>query len=407
MDLAATTVDRQAGQEPKQACHACGGTSLESFYAVKNVPVNSCILIPSREEALNFPKGEIDLVYCHDCGFIYNARFDEKLIEYSERYEGTQGYSGTFNAFNKRLGEDLIERHALHGKEILDIGCGQGEFLALICDLGDNRGIGFDPSYVAGFSCEGTSTRTTFVTDFYSERYAGYKADFLSCKMTLEHIPLVARFLSTIRAAIGDRSETIVFFQVPEASIILEDCRFWDIYYEHCSYFDCGSLARLFAGCGFQVSRTWVGYDDQYLMIEAVPADRPERPDASGSELSIEQSRAAMQRFAAAVPGRIGHWSQVVAERAGAGKKVVLWGSGSKAVSFLTTLDIDTQVQHVVDINHHRQGMYMPGTGQLIVGPDFLKSASPDTVIIMNPIYCSEISEMLAAMGLHPEILAV
>lgn len=361
----------------------------------------------NREEALAYPTGEIDLVYCRGCAFIYNAKFDEKLIEYSGRYEETQGYSGTFNAFHKRLAEDLIERHALNGKEIIEIGCGKGEFLALICDLGDNRGVGFDPSYVAERSRAGINARTTFVTDFYSERYAGYKANFLCCKMTLEHIPLVARFVSTVRAAVGERNQTIVFFQVPEASIILEDCRFWDIYYEHCSYFDRGSLPRLFAGCGFQVSRTWVDYDDQYLMIEAVPASRPGKRDICGTEPSVEESRVAMQRFAAAVPGRIDHWSQVVAARADTGKKVVLWGSGSKAVSFLTTLGIGTQIQHVVDINPHRQGMYMPGTGQLIVGPEFLRSDPPDTVIIMNGIYRSEISEMLTSMGLHPEILAL
>ena len=114
-----------------------------------------------------------------------------------------------------------------------------------------------------------------------------------------------------------------------------------------------------------------------------------------------------MRRFVAAMPARIDHWSQVVAERSGAGKKIVLWGSGSKAVSFLTTLGIETQIQHVVDINPHRQGMYMPGKGQLIVGPEFLESDLPDTVIIMNPIYRSEISAKLATMELYPEILAL
>ena len=389
-----------------EACPACGGARLESFYFVKNVPVNSCILMTTREEALSYPKGEISLVFCHDCGFVYNAKFDEKLIEYSGRYEETQGYSGTFNVFHRRLAEDLIERHDLHGKKVLEIGCGKGEFLTLLCDLGDNRGIGFDPSYVAERSRAGSSDRTTFVTDFYSKRYSDHSADFLCCKMTLEHIPLVAHFVSTVRVAVGDR-ETIVFFQVPEASIILEDCHFWDIYYEHCSYFDRGSLARLFADCGFRVLRTWVDYDDQYLMIEALPVARAERLDQRALRASMEQSQNAMRRFATAVPARIDHWSEVVAARSAAGKNVVLWGSGSKAVAFLTTLGIDTQIQHVVDINPHRPGMYMPGTGQLIVGPEFLESDPPDTVIIMNAVYRPEISTQLATMMLTPEILAL
>ena len=57
-------------------CQACGGNSLESFYELSNVPAHSCLLLPTRAEALAFPRGDIELVFCHDCGFIGNARFD-------------------------------------------------------------------------------------------------------------------------------------------------------------------------------------------------------------------------------------------------------------------------------------------------------------------------------------------
>ena len=56
--------------------------------------------------------------------------------EYSGRYESTQGYSPTFNAFHERLAQDMIDRFDLHGKEIIEIGCGNGEFLVLLCELG-------------------------------------------------------------------------------------------------------------------------------------------------------------------------------------------------------------------------------------------------------------------------------
>jgi hypothetical protein len=388
------------------ACPACGGTHSESFYKAAQVPANSCILISSREEAIRYPRGDIDLHYCNDCGFIRNAQIDEKIIEYSGRYEETQGYSGTFNAFHKRLAEELIAKHDLHGKDVIEIGCGKGEFLTLLCELGGNRGTGFDPSYVAERSRAPRNPLVTFVTDFYSERYSSHAADFFCCKMTLEHIPRVAQFVSMVRTAVGDRTGTVVFFQVPEASIILKDCRFWDIYYEHCSYFDRASLARLFAACGFEVTDTWVDYDDQYLMIEARPSaqanDSPPRTPAA-----LEESNNIVRRFAKAVPERVAYWRNLVDERHAQGKRVILWGSGSKAVSFLTTLGLRDQVDRVVDVNPHRQGMFMPGSGHQIVAPESLTSKPPDTVIIMNPIYRSEISARLSSMGLAPEILTL
>jgi SAM-dependent methyltransferase len=390
-------------------CPACAGMALESFYTVDQVPVNSCILMASCEEALAYPKGDIDLTYCHDCGFVFNARFDEKLIEYSGRYEETQGYSETFNAFHKRLAEELIAKHDLRGKEVLEIGCGKGEFLTLICELGDNRGTGFDPSYVAERSRASRSSRTTFVTDFYSEGYTASGADLLCCKMTLEHIPRVAHFVSMVRATIGEGRSTVVFFQVPEASKILKECRFWDIYYEHCSYFDRASLEQLFTACGFQVTESWVDYDGQYLMIEALPAAPGEGLTLAKAETTtvLAETERAMRYFARAVPGRIAEWKRVVADLNAEKRRVVLWGSGSKAVSFLTTLRIREEVDAVVDINPHRQGMFMPGTGQPIVAPEALIAAPPHTIIIMNPIYRSEISAQLASMGLAPEILTL
>ena len=56
--------------------------------------------------------------------------------------------------------------------------------------------------------------------------------------MTLEHIPATGDFVRMVRRAIGDAVRNRpVFFQIPEATRILRDCAFEDIYYEHCSYF--------------------------------------------------------------------------------------------------------------------------------------------------------------------------
>ena len=112
------------------------------------MPVNSVLLLSSREQALSFPTGNIELRFCGACGFIFNALFDPGLVEYSPRCEETQGYSASFREWHEGLARRLIQRYALHNKEIIEIGCGKGEFLTLLCSLGNNRGIGFDPAYV-------------------------------------------------------------------------------------------------------------------------------------------------------------------------------------------------------------------------------------------------------------------
>ena len=63
----------------------------------------------------------------------------------------------------------MIQKFDLHSKRIIEIGCGKGEFLALLTELGNNRGIGFDPAFVAARNPAKASCDIQFIADFYSE----------------------------------------------------------------------------------------------------------------------------------------------------------------------------------------------------------------------------------------------
>src|SRR5262245_6281840 len=104
----------------------------------------------SREAALVAPRGDLRLAYCSGCGLIQNLVFDPGLVDYTLNYEDSQAYSPHFRRFATDLAEGLIERHGLRGKQVLEIGCGKGDFIALLCELGDMRGIGIDPAYRSG-----------------------------------------------------------------------------------------------------------------------------------------------------------------------------------------------------------------------------------------------------------------
>jgi hypothetical protein len=376
------------------------------FYEVRDVPVHSVLLMATREEAVAYPRGDIALGLCEACGFIANLAFDPSKHEYSAKYEETQGFSGTFNAFHRALAERLIERHGLRGKRMIEIGCGKGEFLTMLCELGGNTGIGFDPAYIPERNTSAAKDRITFITDLYSEKYTHHSADFVCCKMTLEHIQNVGEFVSMVRRSIGDRHDTMVFFQIPEVRRVLRDRGFWDIYYEHCSYFSPGSLARTFRRAGFDVLSLGTEYDDQYLMIEARPSrgtptpPLPEEDDLAGVTADVSA-------FTAEIGPTLERWRALARDLRASGRKAVLWGGGSKAVAFLTTLGVTDDLPYAVDINPYKHGTYLAGNGQKIVGPEFLREYRPDVVIVMNPIYVKEIGRDLDAMGIRAELKPV
>ena len=387
-----------------ETCPNCGVNNVSQFYEVPKVPTNSVLLLSTQEEAMNFPTGSIRLGVCHHCGFIFNMDFDPKLTEYSAKYEATQGYSPTFNKFHRKLAQDLIDKFELHNKHIIEIGCDKGDFITMLCEMAPNRGTGFDPAYVPGRHPSEAEDRLEFVADFYGEKYADYKADFICCKMTLEHIPDTGNFVDIVRRSVGD-NDSMIFFQIPNANYVLDDLAFWDVYYEHCSYFTDGSLSYLFERAGFDALGTWTDYDDQYLMIEAKPRHSENGAfEAKGVEETVQKAA----NFETAVQKLRAEWQAKIDGFRQKSQKFVLWGGGSKGVAFLTTLGLTLDdIQYVVDINPIKTGTFMASTGQEIVAPEFLKTYQPDVVIIMNPIYIEEISNDLSKMGLSPEILTV
>lgn len=391
-------------------CPNCETGEMSVFFEVKSVPSNSCILLKTKKEAIEYPKGDIALGHCANCGFISNTAFNPKLTEYSGRYEETQGFSDTFNQFHKALAKRLIEKHELHNKRVIEIGCGKGEFLILLCELGNNTGVGFDPGFSEERITPDIKNKITFIKDFYSEKYTDYHGDFLCCKMTLEHIHQTADFIKTVRRSIADRTDTTVFFQIPNAERIIEECSFEDIYYEHCSYFTAASLAALFTSCQFDVLEVSTEYDNQYLAIEAKPTVEKTGTNYCTTFNCQEDQRilkSLVDDFPERMESKLNYWRGVLEEGKRRDKKIVLWGSGSKAVSFLTVLGVTDEVNLVVDINPFKHGYSMAGTGHSIVSPDELIKLQPDTVIVMNPIYRKEVATALQEMDLNPELLTL
>ena len=398
-------IERRENQS-KAVCPSCGHQGLSVFYEVPNVPVHSCLMLPTQEEALNFPCDDVMLGGCERCGFITNTAFNAKWSAYASNYEDQQSFSPTFNQFALGLAQQLIDKYDLNHKNIIEIGCSKGDFLLLLCELGNNRGVGIDPSVVPGRVKSQVADRVRFIPEYYGDRHAQYVGDFICCRHTLEHIHPTAQFLKTVRRSIGNRTETVVCFEIPDTVRVLDELAFEDIYYEHCSYFTPGSLARLFRTCGFEVTDLYKAYADQYLLIEAVPVDSPS-DKVHPLEETVEETLQLVRSFAERIPNHLLGWQERLAHLAARNKRVAIWGSGSKCVAFLTTLKTTDSVQSVVDINPHRHGKFIPGVGKQIQSPDSLRDLRPDAVIVMNSIYRREIQQMLDGMGLTPEIMTL
>lgn len=388
---------------PSPACPCCGSDRVEPFFKIASAPIFSLVTVKSQEEALAVPRKDIELGFCHSCGFIFNRLFDTSIDYFTLGYEDQQGFSKTFMAYLTRISEGLIELHGLRGKKLMEIGCGKGDFINLLADLADASGVGVDPAYSDGRQ---TSSRLTFHKEFYASKHGQLEPDFICCRHTLEHIHDTRGFMQLIRDSIPEGRQPAVFFEVPEISRILDVPAFWDIYYEHCSYFSPGSMARLFRRTGYDVTDLRLDYSDQYLLLEAVPSSGNSMPPLPLEE-SVADQLERVRRFRIRIQEQLGEWRTRLSRMQAEGKKVVVWGGGSKSVGFLTNFADLQLIDHVVDINPHMENNFIPGIGSRYVQPPFLATLQPDVVIIMNGVYEKEITASLHAMGVHPQVYSL
>ncbi len=364
------------------------------------VPVHSVQLATSRDAARAVPVGDIRLRFCRGCGLIWNAAFDRDRAHYDARYESTQACSETFSDFHRDLAARLVAGLDLAGKHVVEIGCGQGEFLALLRDEGVGRVTGFDPASRAPDG-EGIQIHAKY----FSAADLTDGADFLCCKMTLEHIPDPVVFLTAVREALGNGGDPLVYFLVPDATRILSEGAFWDIYYEHVLYFTPETLARVFQHAGFEICAIESEYNGQYCSVIARP-----RPSVAAEE-SIDGPSTTLVESALGLGARIGTqietWASRLSADGATAKRTVIWGGGSKAVAFLAALQDRIEIAGVVDINPLKQNTFLPKVANRIIAPNRLRRILPDRVVVMNPAYEAEVQAELRELGLGSELLVL
>ncbi|KQX62916.1 class I SAM-dependent methyltransferase [Angustibacter sp. Root456] len=395
-----------------QRCPLCGTDGGRVVHRAEAVPVHSCLLVDSRDDALSLPRGTVTLVMCEHCGHLANRSFDEGLTAYSGRYEDSQAFSPTFTAYGTSLAERWVGEHRLQGRRVLEIGAGRGDFSRMLVGAGVAGVDAMDPTIVATRAGDDEGGRIRWVAEAFDDTTgaaAVRDVDAVTFRHVLEHVNDPRALLGALRAALGERTDVPVLVEVPDATRVLAEGAFWDVYYEHCAYFVPSTVAALFEACGFEVRDVSLVFDGQYLLVTAFAAGVPSTPHAavvSASELRTVEELAGA--FEARVEATTRRWRGELDARSRNGSDVVLWGSGSKPTAFLSAMGpLAATISRVVDVNPYKQGRFMLGSGLPIVAPASLAAQPADLVVIMNPVYRNEIENNVRTLCPDAQVTVV
>lgn len=381
-------------------CPGCGNRTLSAPFCLSRQPVVLNYRFRTAEDAAGVPRRAVTLRQCRSCGLVFNATFDIAAIPYDENYENRQSFSPAFQAHLDTLAAALTRRNKLQGGRILEVGCGKGDFLRLLCATANAMGVGYDTSYEPREEPAGLE---------FHKRYVGAADvtrpfDAVICRHVIEHVPEIGAFLRELREIAVAAGDPVVVLETPRFEWIVEQLSLWDVFYEHCNYFPTASLAHLCRSAGFRVVRQQGLFGDQYQVLEMRVATSFRNRIASAehpSRLRLTPPGVPKEADLGKFSGRARRHFEGLAKKiakAADGSGWAAWGAGAKGVALVNHLR-GIRPRCVVDSNPAKQGGVLPGSRIPIVAPDDNRLLKLGLIVIANPNYAREIADALQQRG--------
>lgn len=229
-------------------CFVCGANLFsEPLLKFENMPA-SAQDIPDKAEVIHDSGISLQLCQCRGCGLI---QLDCEPVAYYKDVIRSGGFSTTMVNLRKQQYSYLIEKYKLQNKKIIEIGCGQGEFLSVLTDFPVHAyGIEHKKELVWQARKKGLNVLEGFVGDETVQIEEGPYDAFLSFNF-LEHQPDPNGMMQGIYNNLAE--DGIGLVTVPSFEYILEQNSCYELIRDHLAYYTFDTLHFLMEKNGFQV----------------------------------------------------------------------------------------------------------------------------------------------------------
>jgi SAM-dependent methyltransferase len=357
--------------QDQTTCRLCTHGETEAALTLERAPRNIQNLLREEDLGRDTPIS-LQVRRCRRCGFVQippvldDAYYDDYLMATT--------HSAQMQSYQARQAADFVTRFGLAGKNVLEAGCGDGNFLDHLKTAGA-RVYGIEPSQrFRALALE----RSHPVEGGYltaDRRLPDGPFDGFVTRQVLEHVPDIHDFLTGIRRNLVTGAHGLV--EVPSLEKALEDRRYYDFFTDHVNYFSRDTLRLALSLNGFEVLETYPDMYDEYN-VALVRAIDP--PDLSGIQQASRELAADLREF--------------VQQRHARGQRVAVWGAGGKGLSVLASAGIES-LDLLVDSDPGKQGRYTPVSHFLVHAPTVANLGTVDAIVITAMAYRKEIEALL------------
>jgi len=330
------------------------------------VPANSSRYFSSANRARSQPLADVRLASRQEDPYIFNVSFEEELIKYDDSYCTTVVNLDQIiqiptldyfsSAIMPRLDSDA---------RVIDIGCGQGEFVEALIDLGIDA-FGFDPVLRE-------STPRLFPRYWSPDELP---ADLYVMRCVLPHIAEPWSFLDSIHAC---SSTALVLVEYQRIEWSLEHGTWYQVSHDHVNLFRFRDFHHRYhvidAGTFSNGEWAWCLLDPSPRSARPILDDGLSGAYAQG----LMRERAAFLQLASAVS-----------------RPLVIWGAAGKGIVLASALRELRDGLYVIDADPRRWGRHLEASGLEVLRPDEgLRTAPSDALVfVANPNHRDDVERL-------------
>jgi SAM-dependent methyltransferase len=356
-----------------QFCRVCNG----DFYvpALLEYPDSP----KSAQGFLDSPQQLDDLVnlkiyQCSCCGIVQHTL---PPVTYYRDVIRAVAFSEEMGKYRLQQLSDWLEKYELKEKNIIEVGCGRGEYLDLLALAGAKKlsGIENSPDNVDWGRKKDLDVKLGYLSRDFENPWSLKFSAFVILSF-MEHWPEINTSLRALHKIIED--DAVGLIEVPNFEFVIKNGLYSEFTTDHIFYFDRKTLQGVLELNGFDVLNIESVWHDYILSAQV-----KKRQKMIAGGFLIKQNQI------------VRHIDQFVSQFKK--NEVVIWGAGHQALAVTALARLQLRVSHVVDSAPFKQNKYTPGTGLLIKSPDSLLYDKPKAIIIMAAAYSDEVARTILA----------
>ena len=394
-------------------CIACGH-ALSPLMTLDDMPASAQNIPAASELAEDHPLS-LTLCQCPSCGLV---QFDTEPVDYYRDVIRAGGGTRTMTRLRHEEYARLLtamQEHHIHGRRIVEVGCGRGEFLRMWQNLAEDpegaaalaRDQARDPlsgqPNAAPLHLVGLEHKPSLVEEANAvadKKYRVYEGfatgdvrypegpfDAFVQFNFLEHQPDPCDMLRNIGRNL--KPQALGLITVPSFEYILRYNGYYELLRDHIANYTEFTLQKLLQDCGFELlSMDLVNRDTIEAIVRKADPDELSELHYSGRLIDVSALRDSYDRLSASVNAHIDHLSE-------SHRTMAIWGASHQGFTLATTTKLGGRVEYIIDSAPFKQGRFSPASHIPIVAPDYAVAHPVDEILIVAPGYTDEIAGII------------